>query len=238
VADADAGLVEALRRDDPGSAEHLVEAYGERAYRLAVRITAVKEDAVEAVENALRAVAGTIHTFTGESTFASWIVRTVANVAYQKLRHRRQDVSEIALADVVPLLDGDGRHFEPMYDWSNRIDEPALRGELCGVLTEAIDALPAEYRAALVLHDVEAMSKPDIATIVGLDVRAMESRVHRARLFVRQRLSEYFEPAKGRERPCRPSTHEIAGNARNREPRGQHLIHREPFGNRSGETGE
>jgi RNA polymerase sigma-70 factor, ECF subfamily len=195
VADVDAGLVEALRRDDPDGAQQLVERYGDRVYRLALRITGVKGDAEEAVEDALWTAACTIHTFTGESAFGSWIYRTAANAAYQKLRNRRQHVNEIALADAVPSLDGDGRHFEPMEDWSNRIDEPALQSGLRGVLTEAIDALPAEYRTALVLHDVEGASKQDIAEILGVDVQAVKSRVHHARLFVRKRLSEHFESA-------------------------------------------
>jgi RNA polymerase sigma-70 factor, ECF subfamily len=195
-ADVDAALVEALRRDDADGVKRLVERYGDRAYRLALRITGVKGEAEEAVEDALRTVVGTIHTFTGESTFESWIVRTVASAAYRMLRHHGQGMNEIALSDVVPVLDGDGRHFEPMDDWSNRIDEQALRqGELGGILTEAIDALPADYRTVLVLHDVEGASKPDIAAILGIGMAAVTPRVHRARLFVRKWLSAYFESA-------------------------------------------
>jgi RNA polymerase sigma-70 factor (ECF subfamily) len=195
VADVDAGLVEALRRDDAEAVGQLVERYGARAYGLALRITGVKEDAEVALEAALRTVVGAIHTFTGATTFESWIVRTVASAARQTLRRREQDVSEIALADVVPVLDGDGRHFEPMDDWSSRIDEQALQGELGGVLTEAIDALPADYRTALILHDTAGVSKPDMAAILGVDVGAVSSRVHRARLFLRRQLSAYFAAA-------------------------------------------
>jgi RNA polymerase sigma-70 factor (ECF subfamily) len=196
VADVDAGLVEALRRDDADGVEQLVERYGDRTYRLALHITGVEEDAAEAAAAALRTVVGAIHTFTGESTFESWIVRTVASAAYQMLRRHGQYVNEIALVDVVPVLDGDGRHFEPMDDWSSRIDEQALQqGELGDILTEAIDALPDDYRTALILHDVEGASKPDIAVILGVDVAAVTQRVHRARLFVRKRLSAYFESA-------------------------------------------
>jgi RNA polymerase sigma-70 factor, ECF subfamily len=192
VADVDADLVEALRRDDAEGAEQLIERYGDRAYRLALRITGVTEDAEAAVEAALRTVVGAVPTFTGATTFESWIVRTVAGAAYQTIRRRRQDTNEIALADVVPGLDGDGRHFEPMDDWSTRIDEQALQGELGGILTEAIDALPADYRTALILHDAEGVSKPDIAAVLGIDVTAVPPRVHRARLSVRRYLSAYF----------------------------------------------
>jgi RNA polymerase sigma-70 factor, ECF subfamily len=191
-ADVDTGLVAALRREEPDAVEQLVERYGDRVYRLAMRITGVKEDAEEAAQDALWVAARKIHMFRGESAFGSWIYRITANAAYQKLRTRRRAANEIALDDVLPSLDGDGRHFEPMDDWSNRVDERALQGELRRVLTDAIDALPAAYRTALVLHDVEGVSNPDIAETLDISLPAVKSRVHRSRLFVRKRLSEYL----------------------------------------------
>jgi RNA polymerase sigma-70 factor (ECF subfamily) len=193
--DVDADLVEALRREEPEAAERLVERFGDRVYRLAMRITGLNEDAEEAAQDALWTAARKIHMFKGESAFGSWIYRITANAAYQKLRTRRQKSSEIALEDVLPALDGDGHHFEPMDDWSNRVDEKALQGELRQVLTEAIDALPADYRTALVLHDVEGVSNPDIAEALQISLPAVKSRVHRSRLFVRKRLSEYLKTA-------------------------------------------
>ena len=191
--DADADLVEALRREEPDAAERLVERFGDRVYRLAMRITGLNEDAEEAAQDALWTAARKIQMFKGESAFGSWIYRITANAAYQKLRTRRQKASEIALDDVLPSLDGDGHHFEPMDDWSNRVDEKALQGELRDILTQAIDALPPDYRTALVLHDVEGVSNPDIAEALNISLPAVKSRVHRSRLFVRKRLAEYMK---------------------------------------------
>ena len=193
--DADAELVEALRREEPDAPDRLVERYGDRVYRLAMRITGLKEDAEEAAQDALWTAARKVHMFKGESAFGSWIYRITANAAYQKLRTRRQKSPEIALEDVLPSLDGDGRHFEPMDDWSNRVDEQALQGELRRVLQQAIDGLPADYRTALVLHDVEGLSNPDIAEALNISLPAVKSRVHRSRLFVRKQLAEYLKTA-------------------------------------------
>jgi len=193
--DADAELVEALRREEPDAAERLVERYGDRVYRLAMRITGLNEDAEEAAQDALWTAARKIHMFKGESAFGSWVYRITANAAYQKLRTRRQKAAEIAIDDVLPSLDGDGRHFEPMDDWSNRVDEQALQGELRRVLQEAIDGLPADYRTALVLHDVEGLSNPDIAEALNISLPAVKSRVHRSRLFVRKHLADYLRTA-------------------------------------------
>ena len=193
--DADAELVEALRREEPDAADRLVERYGDRVYRLAMRITGLKEDAEEAAQDALWTAARKIQMFKGESAFGSWIYRITANAAYQKLRTRRQKSAEIAMDDVLPALDGDGRHFEPMDDWSNRVDEQALQGELRDVLQRAIDGLPADYRTALVLHDVEGLSNPDIAEALNISLPAVKSRVHRSRLFVRKQLADYLKTA-------------------------------------------
>jgi RNA polymerase sigma-70 factor (ECF subfamily) len=193
--DSDAALVEALRRDDPEAPELLVETYGDRVYRLALRITGSNEDAEEVAQDALWTAARKISTFKGEAAFGSWLYRIAANAAYQKLRARKAKAHEIAMDDVLPAFDEAGRHFEPMADWSERVDEQALQGELRRVLGAAIDELPADYRTALVMHDVEGLSNPDIAEALGISLPAVKSRVHRSRLFVRKQLAEYMKTA-------------------------------------------
>ena len=191
--DPDAALVEALRREAPEAMEQLVERYANRVYRLALRITGSHEDAEEVTQDALWTAGRKVHSFKGESAFGSWVYRITANAAYMKLRSRRAQANEIALDDVLPAIDGG--HFEPMDDWSLRVDEQALQSELRRVLEEAIDQLPADYRTALVLHDIEGLSNPDIAEALGLSLPAVKSRVHRSRLFVRKQLAEYLAPA-------------------------------------------
>ena len=193
--DGDAALVEALRREDPEAPELLVETYGDRVYRLALRITGSNEDAEEVAQDALWTAARKISTFKGEAAFGSWLYRIAANAAYQKLRARKAKAHEIAMDDVLPAFDEAGRHFEPMADWSERVDEQALQGELRRVLGAAIDELPPDYRTALVMHDVEGLSNPDIAEALGISLPAVKSRVHRSRLFVRKQLADYMKSA-------------------------------------------
>ena len=197
VGDTDIDLVAASRRDDLEAAEWLAERYGERVYRLAWRITGATDDAEAATQNALLTATRTIQSVADEPAFESWIYRTVAREAAER-RRRRNPGDEKTLDAVVQALPSDGRHFEPMEDWSARIDEPALRSGLQTIIGEAIDALPADYRTALVLHDVEGVSRPDIADVLDVDVPVVKARVHRARLFVQQRLSDYFETGRTR----------------------------------------
>ena len=190
--DRDQALLEALRAEDPAATEMLVETYGDRVYRLTYRITGSNEDAEEATQDALWTAARKIGSFKGESQFGSWLYRIAANAAYQKLRSRRAKGREIALDEVLPTLDADGLHFEPMDDWAPRVDDNAVNGELRDVLEKAIDELPPDYRTALVMHDVEGMPNPDIAETLGISLPAVKSRVHRSRLFVRKKLAGYL----------------------------------------------
>jgi len=193
--DRDAGLVEMLRRQEPGAAEALVRTYGDRVYRLAIRITGNEQDAEEVVQDALWTAARRIETFKGESAFGSWLYRITANTAYQKLRARQSKRQEVSWEDLLPTFDEQGQHVEPIGDWSARAEEPALQTELRTVLTTAINALPGDYRTAFLLHDVEGLSNPEIAESLHISLPAVKSRVHRSRLFLRQRLSDYLKAA-------------------------------------------
>jgi RNA polymerase sigma-70 factor (ECF subfamily) len=196
-ADPDAELVGRLRRQEPEAAEALVAAYGDRAYRLAVRITGSEEDAEEVLQDALWTAARKIDTFKGESAFGSWLYRITANAAYQKLRSRSSKRQEISWEDLLPSFDESGRRGSAERDWSAQADEPAMQAELRGALNTAIDDLPPDYRAAFVLHDVEGLPNPEVAESLGISLPAVKSRVHRSRLFLRQRLAQYIEAAKG-----------------------------------------
>src|SRR5215472_3772704 len=143
--DRDAALVEGLRRGDPAAPEQLLDTYGVRVYRLAIRITGNEQDAEEVVQDALWTAARKIDTFKGESAFGSWLYRITANAAYQKLRGRHGKPHEVSWDDVSPWFDEQGQHVEPIGDWSARVDERALQTELRTVLTSAINDLPGDY---------------------------------------------------------------------------------------------
>jgi RNA polymerase sigma-70 factor, ECF subfamily len=188
--DRDLDLLQTLRRRESMAAESLISRYGERAYRLARRITGNGEDAEEVVQDAFCTVVRKIDMFRGESAFGSWLYRIVANAAYHKLRGRQRRWRELSLDEVLPVFDADGAHAGPVADWSTRVNDPAVQAELRTALTAAIDELPATYRTVLVLRDVEGQSNSEIAIALGLSVPVVKTRVHRARLFLRKRLAQ------------------------------------------------
>src|SRR5438309_11406133 len=182
--DPDAALVEQIRRGEAGAVEGLVGAYGDRVYRLAIRITGNASDAEEVVQDALWTASRKIDTFRGTAAFGSWVYRITANAAYQKLRGRRSRRHEVSWEDLAPTFDEQGQHAEVAVDWSRRLKDPAIEGELKAVLGGAIDELPADYRTAFLLHDVEGLSNPEIAQTLRVKLGTVKSRVHRARLFL------------------------------------------------------
>lgn len=190
--DSDEALVAGLRRGDRSAAESLVSQYGGRVYRLAFRITGNHEDAEEVAQDALWTAARKVHSFKGESAFGSWLYRIAANAAYQKLRRRKVSGREVSFEELLPQVESQGPHAEAIDDWSSKVEEPALQEEVRTVLRSAIEALPPDYQTALVLHDLEGLSNPEIARSLGLSLPAVKSRIHRSRLFLRQRLSHYM----------------------------------------------
>jgi RNA polymerase sigma-70 factor (ECF subfamily) len=198
--DGDGALLETLRRRDPIAAECLVARYGGRAYRLAVRITRNAADAEEVVQDAFWSVIRKIDTFRGDAAFGSWLYRIVANAACQKLRRVAHHRTEISLEEVLPSFHDDAQRAAPIDDWSERLDDPALRSDLRSALDAAIDDLSPEYQAVVVLRDVEGLSMAEVAQSVGITLANAKTRLHRARLFLRKRLAAFMETTSAADR--------------------------------------
>jgi RNA polymerase sigma-70 factor (ECF subfamily) len=188
--DRDWPIVEALRRGDPTAAERLVAAYGSLAYRLALRITGSTSDAEEAVQDALWSVVRKIDTFRGDSGFGSWLYRIVANAAFGRRRHGNSRRLDCSLDEVAPVLDEHGR--PAVADWSAQAEDPSIRSELQLVLATAVDELPPGYRAVIVLRDIQGLSHREVGEILRIPVSTSKSRVHRAHLVLRERLTGYM----------------------------------------------
>jgi RNA polymerase sigma-70 factor (ECF subfamily) len=192
VLNRDTPLLEALRCGEPTAVERHIATYGDRAYRLASGITGTTADAEEVVQDAVWIVVRKIHTFRGDSALGTWIYRIVVNAANPKLRERRGAHADVSWDQVSAALD---EHGEPAGDWSARMEDPAVQTDLRMVLTEAISELPADYRAAFLLRDVEGLSNHEISATLGISVAIAKSRAHRARLFLRKRLGASMSSA-------------------------------------------
>lgn len=186
---SDEELVQRAQQDDDRAFGNLVERYETKVYSLAMKMLRNPEDAEDVLQDTfLRAYRG-IKSFQGNSTFSTWIYRITANSALMRLRKKQ--------LPTVSIDDADERETPiNIADWSPGPVEQLLTKETQKAMDEAIEALPPEFKQVFILRDVEELSNAEVAEILDLSVAAVKSRLHRARLKVRNRLALYFSDAK------------------------------------------
>ena len=182
---------------DASALETLMSRYSGRVYRLAHGITRNPADAEEIVQDVFLQMVRKGAAFEGRAALASWIYRVTTNIALNKRRGKRREV-ETSLDDCLPTYESDGHRAGVraflVADWSARPDHELLSGETRRVLEDAIDRLPEHYRAVLILRDVEELSNEEVAASVGDSVPAVKTRVHRARMALREILTRSLGP--------------------------------------------
>ncbi|MBI2205134.1 MAG: sigma-70 family RNA polymerase sigma factor [Candidatus Rokubacteria bacterium] len=188
-------MIDGLQRGEPDAVAALIDRYGGWIYRVAARLLRDPRDAEEVTQDVLMTIVRKIGTFRREAAFSSWLYRIAANAAYERLRSRRSR-TEVPLEPLLAVFDDDGRHVEPVVDWSTQLDDPAAAEETRSAIERGIGRLPTEYRVVLVLRDVEGLTNEEAARALGLTVAAVKSRLHRARLFLRQELAQVFAPSR------------------------------------------
>ena len=191
TAESDEELVKKAQADDERAFGELIGRYESKVYSLALKMLRNPEDAEDVLqETFLRAYRG-IKSFQGNSTFSTWIYRITANSALMRLRKKQ--------LPMVSIDDADEREAPiNIADWAPSPVEQLLSQETQVAMNEAIDALPPEFRQVFVLRDIDELSNAEVADILDLSVAAVKSRLHRARLKVRNRLATYFGESKTR----------------------------------------
>ncbi len=191
-------LVERLRGGDTSALEDLMQRHASRVFRVARGITRSDADAEEVVQDVFLTLARKIDSFEGRAALGTWIYRVTTNAALLKRRGKRAQL-EVSLEEHFPTFKEDGhREGDRSYllaDWSRTPEAELLDGEARGVLSRAIDQLPEPYRAVLVLREVEELSNEQAAQILGESVSSVKSRLHRARMALREQLTRHLAPS-------------------------------------------
>jgi RNA polymerase sigma-70 factor (ECF subfamily) len=180
-------LVEGCRRGDFACFERLMGRYEKKIYNLALRMLHDPDDAREILQETFLKVYDNLDKFRGEAQLSTWIYRIAMNEALMRIRKDKHRPRSLEVVDE----DGERREID-VEDWSPRPVDRLLTRELGGELDRAIALLPEDYRGAFLLRDVEGLSNEQIAKAMKLSIPAVKSRIHRARVFLRNELAPYF----------------------------------------------
>ena len=187
-------LLARLKRGDEQALVDLADEFGTKIYQLAFRYLRNKEDAEEVTQDVLFKVYRKVDAFRGDAALSSWIYRITFNAAMSRLRtakyqRSQDDDRSAAVADTD--LHGDAPRAKDVADWSDLADEQVLRAQLRTRVMRAILALPAIYRAPVMLRDIQGMSTEEASAVLHVKDQTLKSRLHRGRLILRKQLADF-----------------------------------------------
>jgi RNA polymerase sigma-70 factor (ECF subfamily) len=191
---ADQELLARLQAGDERALADLSDAYSSKIYQLAFRYLRNKEDAEEITQDVLFKVYRKVDAFRGDAQLSSWIYRITFNAAMSRLRTARYQRAQ-AEDRRAAAADEDGSNGSArtpdVADWSDMADERVLRSQLRKRVFSAILALPAIYRAPVMLRDIQGMSTEEASAMLKVKDQTLKSRLHRGRLILRKQLADF-----------------------------------------------
>ncbi len=191
-AESDRMLLEEIRAGDRAACDECVRRHARGVYRLALRLVRDPADAEDVMqETFLNAFKG-IGKFDGRSELRTWLYRITYNAAMVRFRRKRPEMVSLDDSDQseegLPIP-------ERISDWTALADRELERGELRAEMERAIQELPEKLRVVFILRELEEMSTEETASTLGVRIEVVKTRLHRARLWLRDRLTLYFEGA-------------------------------------------
>jgi RNA polymerase sigma-70 factor (ECF subfamily) len=178
------------RQGDVGAFSQLMKRYETKIFRLAQHITQNREDAEDVLQETFLKAYEHLDQFQGNSKFYTWVVRIAVNQALMKLRKRRSDRS-VSLDEGIDT--GEDTVIREIAAWDENPEQRYSREELGAILDEAVESLSPPYRTVFVLRDIEELSTEETAEALDLSIPAVKSRLLRARLQLREKLTRFFK---------------------------------------------
>ncbi len=194
----DSLLVNRAQQNDDSAFAELVRRYERKIYNICYRMLGNDDEASEALQDTFLRAYRFLKKFKGKSAFYTWLYRIATNVCLTRLRKNKT-----ALTTSIEEVGGNGKVWrrKPIFvssdvigeipDASKSPERLVRQKELREALNQAVDALPADFRAVVVLRDFEGLSNREVSKVLNLSIPAVKSRLHRGRLFLRNRLEKY-----------------------------------------------
>jgi len=186
----EAELLDGLRTGDSTAYRQFVESNSANVYNLALKLLGDEQEAEDVLQETFLNAFKAIGHFEGRSQLSTWLYRIAYNASLMRLRKRDQ-MTTFSIDEHLGEA-GEERGSPPLVDWSTMPDDQLLSAEARQEMDKAIAELPETLRSAFVLRDIQGMSGQETAEVLGITVQAVKNRLHRARLRLRERLSDYF----------------------------------------------
>jgi len=186
----DAALLSKFRLDVPVAIETIFDRYHEKVYGLAMSILMNRNDAEEATQDVFLAVMRKADRFQENLESPSWIYRICVNTCLMRLRKGRR-TETVPIEEFLPAFTEGGAYASPVEDWSSEVERQIPEKEIGQVVGGFAEELTEKYRLVFALCDLHGFSHEETAKVLGLSIAAVKSRLHRARLYLRERLSRY-----------------------------------------------
>jgi RNA polymerase sigma-70 factor (ECF subfamily) len=192
IRDKDTELIEAINSGRRELFQELVKRYDQKLYNFGLRMCGDVYDAEDLVQETFLNVFRYLKDFRYETKFKNWLYRVASSACIKKKRKSKfAPERELSLEEFVPAEEAQAAAEIP--DWARMPLAQLLNEELSNVIKDAILSLPEKYRLVIVLRDLEGFSTAETAQILNLKPSNVKVRLHRARLFLRDKLKGYFE---------------------------------------------
>lgn len=182
-------LLERLQAGDQRAYAEMVEAHSSRIYHLALRMLGDEAEAEDVLQETFLSAFKSIDSFEGRASLSTWLHRIATNAALMRLRKRQplsfsvDEVTEPGNGNLIPKV---------FYDWCCLPESELMTQEVRDQMHAAVEDLPDTLRVVFLMRDVEGFSTQETADILDLSLSAVKSRLMRARMALRERLSAYF----------------------------------------------
>ncbi len=185
---SDLALLDRIRAGDKSACAQCIEHYAPGVYRLALRLTQNETDADDVVQETFLQAFKSIDTFEGRAGLSTWLYRIAYNTAMMR---QRQAHPSLSIEDTLQEEAGTPIP-EQLFDWCCLPEQDFQTEETRAELERAIGELPETLRAVFVLRELEGLSTQMSAEALQVSPEVVKQRLHRARLWLRERLSAYF----------------------------------------------
>ena len=187
ISDFKAGSMEAM--------EKIVERYGNQIFTFGLKMCAHLQDAEDIAQETFLSAFRYLDSFREETKLRNWLFKIAARACLRKRRKKKcEPDQEIPLESFV-YQDGSGDRYE-IPDWSDDPSDNVLRAELKNIIDAAIQSLPHKYRLVFNLRDIEGFNTEETSEILGISIQSVKTRLHRARLSLREKISEHYREGK------------------------------------------